>query len=193
MIVFGGACVGGMLNEDEPVLAGLLSGFLPMLGALTAAVIDELSSFDDLMGAFLSFSFVALIASHVGAGVQRRRADGATNSWVQNTAMIVVFGGALALTAVSYYSERLAEQDLEDLRVDLEASFEGTTSVGRFQPYEISIDPFVSDAGATPDSVGGNDDLVSARYSIRSHGVRQCIWVIWTPAGPSYQDGCRRG
>lgn len=69
-----GPFVCGWLNPDEPVRAGLLTLLLPFLGAFVTVLVEEPSALGALLFAGVVAAGFSLIASHVGAGVQRRRA-----------------------------------------------------------------------------------------------------------------------
>jgi hypothetical protein len=62
-----------MLNRDEPVRAGLLTILLPVLGGFLRVLLDQRSAVGALVLTAVAGAALALIASHVGAGVQRRR------------------------------------------------------------------------------------------------------------------------
>lgn len=68
-----GALVAGALNPDEPVRAGVLTVALPVIGGLIRVLVDEPSALGAFVLAAISAAVLALVASHVGAGIQRRR------------------------------------------------------------------------------------------------------------------------
>ena len=67
-----GPFVAGMLDPDEPVRAGLLTVALPVVGGLIRVRVDHSSALGTLAFAGVCAAAFALIASHLGAGAQRR-------------------------------------------------------------------------------------------------------------------------
>lgn len=72
-VVLVGAVVAGALNPDEPVRAGLLTLALPVLGGVLRVLVDAPSSIGAVLVVSAFAAVWSLVASHVGAGVQRRR------------------------------------------------------------------------------------------------------------------------
>lgn len=68
-----GAFIAGRLNPNEPVRAGLLTVALPAVGGLVRVLVDDESKLGVLAVAIVAGSVLAVVASYVGAGVQRRR------------------------------------------------------------------------------------------------------------------------
>ncbi|MBK5224342.1 MAG: hypothetical protein JJE52_15995 [Acidimicrobiia bacterium] len=73
-----GAFIAGLLNPDEPVRAGLLTVALPVVGAVIRVLIDEPSAVVGVLMVSVLAAVLALIASHFGAGVARRRVPAGT-------------------------------------------------------------------------------------------------------------------
>lgn len=69
----GGAFLAGAINRDEPVRAGLLVIALPVAGAAVRVLVDRPSAVGALLFGMVSLAGLALIASHLGAGMRRRR------------------------------------------------------------------------------------------------------------------------
>lgn len=74
-----GAFVAGMLNREEPVRAGLLTVAPPVVGGLARVLVDKPSALGALVFAATGAAAFAMVASHVGAGLQRRRKSTATD------------------------------------------------------------------------------------------------------------------
>ena len=70
---FAGAFAAGWINTEEPVRAGLLTIAVPVLAALVRVLVEEPSAVGVLLFAAACAAVFALIASHLGAGMARRR------------------------------------------------------------------------------------------------------------------------
>ncbi len=72
-VAVAGAFVAGWVNPDEPARAGLLTIALPVAGAVVRMLVDRPSAAGALVFGVLAAAALALVASHVGAGMALRR------------------------------------------------------------------------------------------------------------------------
>lgn len=124
------------------------------------------------------------------ANAQRPSAFG---RWVR----LVLPAVAILFVADRVWTERQARADLDDLRIDLEATFEGST----FETYVDTLPVAPDDSsmlttltsfdGATPDAIEWfpGEHRLLARYNVDTDGDAHCIRVEWTAEDVNFREG----